>query len=119
MSDLTYEKLRAVYDSLPKPEPDLFNPFRLSLRQMGREVFIATCAAAQDPGPRYQVRGRYINSAGGIPGNGERLVGRAFRLPRGHIQGQNLPTWELRDGDERQKPFDYYRAFVHERQERD
>ena len=51
MSDLTYEKLRAVYDSLPKPEPDLFNPFRLSLRPMGREVFIAP-----SPSPKIQVR---------------------------------------------------------------
>jgi hypothetical protein len=40
MSELTYEKMRAMMDSLPKPEPDLFNPFRMPFRPLGRDLYI-------------------------------------------------------------------------------
>jgi hypothetical protein len=54
MSDLTYEKMRAMLDSLPKP--DLFNPFRMPFRLMGREIY-----DAPPPAPKIQVRQIYLN----------------------------------------------------------
>lgn len=50
MSTLTLDAIKALMDKLPKPEPDLFNPFRMPMRLAGRDIY-----EEPPPPPKIQV----------------------------------------------------------------